>query len=288
MIPLFDSHVHLQPHGERPPVDRSVIECYVENAKANGLQGLAITEHLFRFQEAYDLLEGWWNEDPNKELASMVQRYWQDHVNLSLPEYVRLIEAAKSDGLPVSLGLEMDWIPGRAETLRALLAPYDWDVVLGSVHWIGAFGFDDEAMLEEWERRKVDQVFEDYAQLIDDLADSRLADVLAHLDLPKLFGHAPSDTNGFNKRLAAAAVRSGCAVEINTNGLRKAGGIYPSADLLALLNREGVAITLASDAHIAGRVGQQFDRAAEFATSAGYQGYLSFDRRSRVRHPLEH
>src|SRR5947209_4956453 len=144
VVNLVDAHVHLQPHGMKPPINRATLEQYAERARENGLDGIAITEHLFRFREAYELLEGWWECDPNSRLQALTATYWQDHVNLSLPGYVSLIEAAKSDGLPITLGLELDWIPGRAEDLRTLLAPYAWDLVLGSVHWVGAFGFDDE------------------------------------------------------------------------------------------------------------------------------------------------
>src|SRR3712207_9471076 len=34
---IVDCHVHLQPHGERPPVDRERVERYVEHARANGV-----------------------------------------------------------------------------------------------------------------------------------------------------------------------------------------------------------------------------------------------------------
>src|SRR5262245_32462786 len=77
----IDAHVHLQPHGERPVVDRARIERYVEHARANGVDVVVFTEHLFRFQEAYDLLKGWWNADPNPALAAATEVYWLDHVN---------------------------------------------------------------------------------------------------------------------------------------------------------------------------------------------------------------
>ncbi len=38
-----DSHVHLQPHGEQPAMDRQRIELYVEPTRACGVQALAIT-----------------------------------------------------------------------------------------------------------------------------------------------------------------------------------------------------------------------------------------------------
>ena len=282
----IDSHVHLQPHGERPPVNRAVLERYVDAARSNGVESLAITEHLFRFREAYDLLTGWWDTDPNPQLAALTRCYWDDHVNLSLPAYVELLESAKSEGLPLYLGMEMDWIPGRADVLRRLLAPYDWDIILGSVHWVGAFGFDDPEQLDEWRRRSVDDVFREYAALIGELAASGLADVLAHPDLPKLFGHQPSDIESFNATIVAAAVRGGCAIEVNTNGLNKAGGIYPSAALLRAAYDAGVPTTLASDAHVAGRVGDAFDVAVAHARAAGYREWVSFGKRKRRTHAL--
>src|SRR5262249_30132438 len=161
---------------------------------------------------------GWWDADPDPQIAATAAAYWRDHVNLRLADYVRLIEEAKDRGLPVYLGLELDWIPGKAEALRRILAPYAWDLVLGSVHLTGGFGYDNEHARTECDRRDPDDVFTAYAQLIGELADSRLTDVLAHPDRPKLWGHQPRDVAAFHGKLLAAAMRGGCALEINTNG----------------------------------------------------------------------
>lgn len=284
---IVDSHVHLQPHGDYVTVDRALIERYVEHARANGVDRIIISEHLFRFHEAYALLEGWWNDDPDPTLAAMTHAYWQDEVNLSLPEYVRLIEAAKADGLPVRLGLEMDWIPGRADDLHRILAPYAWDCVLGSVHQIGAFQIDHEGFLDEWDRREVARVWEEYMQCVEDLADARLVDVIAHPDLPKVFGHRPDDLTPVHGRIVAAAARGGLALEINTNGARKrCEEIYPHPDVLRAARAAGVPITLASDAHTPDRLGASFDEAAALARAAGYEHYATHERRQPRAVPL--
>jgi histidinol-phosphatase (PHP family) len=282
-----DAHVHLQPHGEKPPVDRARIERYVECAHANGIDVVVFTEHLFRFCEAYDLLAGWWDADPDPALAATTKAYWDDHVNLSLPDYVRLIEAAKSDGLSVRLGLELDWIPGRADDLRRLLAPYAWDCVLGSVHWLGAFLIDDEAGLPEWRRRDVAAVWDEYGRFVEELADARLVDVLAHPDVVKVFGFRPPDESPLHARIVAAAARNGLALEINTNGLRKpVGELYPHPAMLRAARASGVPVTLASDAHVPERVGSSFAEARALATAAGYGRYVAYDRRQRRELPL--
>lgn len=286
-----DSHVHLQPHGEAPPMTLARIEQYVEAARANGVERLAITEHLFRFQEAYDRLFGWWEaggSDP--ALASATHAYWRDHVSGSVADYVRAVEDAKAAGLPVLLGLEMDWVPGRAEDLRRFLAPYDWDIVLGSVHWIGAWGFDnlnDPASAAEWARRGIDGVFADYANLLRNLAASKLCDVLAHPDLPKLAGHRPTSFTPLHEAIVGAASDGGCAIEVNSNGYRRvAAEPYPAQPVLERARAAGLNITLASDAHAPDRVGQRFDDIAAWAARAGYQEYVCYEGRRATVRPL--
>jgi histidinol-phosphatase (PHP family) len=256
------------------------------------VEQIAVTEHLFRFREAFDLLYEWWETDAaHPALAAATRAYWEGHVSASIADYARTIEACKSAGLPVRLGIEMDWVPGRADDLRRFLEPYDWDIVLGSVHWIGAWAFDTGApvYLAEWERRDVDGVFADYAGLLRDLATSGLCDVLAHPDLPKLFGHRPTSFTPLHSAIVDGAAEGGCAVEINSNGLnnKSCAEAYPALPVLERARESGLAITLASDAHRPEKLGQYFDDLAALAARAGYQEYASFERRRPVAHALQ-
>jgi histidinol-phosphatase (PHP family) len=286
-----DSHVHLQPHGEAPPMTRERIELYVESARAHGVEQIALTEHLFRFREAFDLLAGWWQiggEDP--ALITATEAYWRDHVSGTMADYVRVVEGAKTAGLPVLLGIELDWIPGRADDLRRLLEPYDWDVVLGSVHWIGAWSFDstgDEIFWPQWELRDTTTTFQQYAGLLSNLASSGLADVLAHPDLPKLAGHRPASYTPLHDAIVRAATEAGCALEVNSNGYNKrCQEPYPAPDVLRAAHSARVPITLASDAHRPERVGQRFDDIAAYAERAGYKSYVSFEQRHAIERAL--
>jgi histidinol-phosphatase (PHP family) len=190
----------------------------------------------------------------------------------------------------VLLGLEMDWVPGRADELRRFLAPYDWDVVLGSVHWIGAWGFDnisDPAFAPEWERRDADGVFAAYAALVRDLAASELCDVLAHPDLPKLAGHRPTSYTPLHDAIVEAATGGGCALEVNSNGYRRiCAEPYPALPLLEQAHAAGLSITFASDAHTPDRLGQRFDDLTAWARSAGYGEYVYFESRRPIGVPL--
>ena len=287
----IDSHVHLQPHGEQPPITMERIRRYVQAGLANGVEKIAFTEHLFRFREAYDLLYGWWDSgSADPALAAAVHAYWADHVSLAVADYVRVIEDAKASGLPVLLGLEMDWIPGRADDLRRFLEPYDWDIVLGSVHWIGSWQIDDRDSAvnqAEWGRRNIDAVHVEYGAFLSDLASSNLCDVLAHPDLPKLYGHRPTSFGPLHEAIVRAAGAGGCAVELNSNGYRKpVHEAYPAAPVIERAHAAGLAVTLASDAHSPERVGERFDDLVALAAGAGYREYVSFEARERRSHPL--
>jgi histidinol-phosphatase (PHP family) len=281
---IVDAHVHLQPHGEAPPVNRALIESYVAQAQRNGVDVVVFTEHLFRFKEALQRLDGWWDCDPDPALRKLAREYWADHVNLSMAEYAGLIEQAKSDGLPVRLGLEMDWIPGHGDDLRALLKPYAWDCILGSIHFLGAFGIDIDECLDEWRRRDVNDVWEEYTQFVEDLADARIADTIGHPDVVKVWGFRPGDEAKYQKRIVEAAARNGMALEVNTNGWRKpVAELYPAPAMLQLARQRGVPITLGSDAHTADRLGQRFGDAIANARAAGYEDYLTFVAREPVK-----
>jgi len=266
---------------------RARIDEYVRAGAAAGVTRVCITEHLFRFREAYERLFGWWDADPDPLLRGAAQQYWQDHVSGTMADYVRLIEAAKRDGVPVLLGIELDWIPGREADLRRLLAPYDWDIVLGSVHWIGSWGFDERATAAEWDRRPVEQVWSDYAGLVRELGACGLVDVLAHPDLPKVFGHRPADETPLHDAILHAAEAHGAAIELNSNGLNKpAREIYPAAPVVRQARERGLAITLASDAHTPDRVGADFAPLAAFARDAGYGEAVTFVERKRLAYAL--
>jgi histidinol-phosphatase (PHP family) len=283
---LVDCHTHLQPHGQQPPMTIERIREYLDAGAARGVTHVALTEHLFRFEEAYALLDGWWNDDPDPQLASMAHRYWKDHVTGSVADYVRLVERAKSLGMPVLLGLEMDWIHDRGDALRAFLAPYDWDIVLGSVHYIGAWGFDDPQFLDEWSRRDAAGAWADYGVLVGELAATGLADVLAHPDLPKVFGHRPTDETPLHNAILDAAAVHGTALELNSNGIRRCQEIYPAMPLLERAFARGLPITLSSDAHQPARVGADFDALIAWARRAGYAEASYVEHRARVFYSL--
>ena len=160
--------------------------------------------------------------------------------------------------------------------------------MLGSVHWLGGLAVDhpDYAI---WEEVAADEVWRRYFAQVRAAAASGLFDVLAHLDLAKVFGHSASESviASEHEQTADAIAAAGIAVEISTAGLRKAAGeLYPAQDLLRALHRRGVPITLGSDGHVPEDLGRDYPRALEAAHACGYRTVSMFSGRERREVPL--
>jgi histidinol-phosphatase (PHP family) len=267
---IVDYHMHLRgpANGREGPVELTVeaVERFVAQAGDRAVDEIAFTEHMYYFRQAEPFLS---------------HPYHRARVAHDLDDYCDAILEAKRQGLPVKLGLELEWIPGRDAELAELLEPYPWDFLLGSVHLVDGEAVDMESD-PLWARLPVDEVWRRYFLELAALARSGLADVLAHPDLVKIFGRRPSaaEVEAHHDEAAAAFAEAGVAVEVSTAGLRKpVGELYPDLGLLARCRERGVGATLASDAHVAHDVGRDFEAGLDHLRSAGYETVTVFDSR---------
>jgi len=251
------------------------LAAYCERAAAAGVAEIAVTEHLFRFAQADSVLAGFWDDDPDPALRLTMAAYWADHAREDLDAYVEAGLAAKAAGLPVVLGLEVDHYAGRMDKVAALLAGYPFDVLLGSVHWIGAWGFDDyehPVVAAEWDRRGTEASWRGYTEALEELAASGVCDVIAHPDLCKVTGRVPAVPDEFYDRMAEAAAASGMAAEVSSAGWRKpVGEAYPAPGLLRRFAERGVPVTTASDAHALADVADRAGDLRALVEAAGYR-----------------
>ena len=288
---MLDYHLHLWEHGPRPlEATLEQVAAYCEHAAAHGVTELALTEHLFRFRQADAVLRGWWDDDPDAGLRDGMARFWAEEQGGDLDQYVEVALAAKAEGLPVVLGLEVDHYAGRMHEVATLLDGYPFDVLLGSVHWIGAWGFDngfEPAFVAEWDVRSIESVWDAYTLALEELADSGVCDVLAHPDLVKITGRRPEVPDEFHDRMAEAAARSGMAAEVSSAGWRKpVGEAYPAAPLLSRFRKAGVPVTTASDAHNLSSVAERRGDIAELLRDAGYDSLAAYRARTPVAVPI--
>jgi histidinol-phosphatase (PHP family) len=198
-------------------------------------------------------------------------------------------EAAGEASLPVYYGIEADYYPGCEPYLSQWLAQQDFDLVIGSVHYIGNWPFESPEGQKGWESVSTVESWQRYFGLVRELAQSRNYDLLAHPDVPKKYGFRPDDEQATEMALPAldAMADSGMAIEINTSGLRKpAGEIYPTLSILTEARKRGLPISFGSDSHAPEEVGHSFAEAVQLAREAGYVSYVTFVKRRQHPHPL--
>jgi len=287
---MGDYHVHIHPHRETPgapapgefPAD--YIDRYVEVALSRGASEVGFVEHLYRCVESQAALGQWWKKDPNPHLVAEMDLIMARELDMSLDRYVDAILDAKARGLPVKLGLEVDFEPGTEQKVMDLIAPYPWDYLVGSVHWIGAWWFLRPSGPAEYARRGIRRAFEEYFELTTALAATGMVDSLGHVDVIKVAGILPNgDLRYLWEPVVEATARSGMAVEISSQGLLRAiKEIYPAPAFLDMFHAAGVPITLGSDAHSPDESAFGYAEIIAEARRAGYSEYLRFDTRKRI------
>ena len=86
--------------------------------------------------------------------------------------------------IEILLGYEVDYLPKYMDD-RVLNA--DVDYLIGSVHFIEGWGFDNPEFIGRWESQDIDEVWQKYFDTIEEMAKSKLFNIVGHLDLIKVF-----------------------------------------------------------------------------------------------------
>ena len=260
----YHTHTPLCRHAHGEP------ESFVNAALAAGLSAYGISDHAPHVPEPFD---DW----------RMTQA--------QLPDYFRWIQRAQTHAagrIPIRAGLECDWLEGCQPWIAALTDLHDWDYLIGSVHYLAEWDFDNPKWLGRWAQCDVAAVWSQYWQTYAKMAESGLFDILGHPDLVKKFGHVPSgDLARYYEPAVDAIAASGCAIELNTAGWHKpCAEAYPAPEFLELACSAGIPLVLSSDAHSPEEVGRDFPRAIALAKAAGYRETQLFENRRRLSEPL--
>jgi histidinol-phosphatase (PHP family) len=250
-LPDYHTHTARCGHARGTPSE------YVAAARAAGLLAIGVADHLPLLPEY----------DPELSMRAC-----------ELGEYVAEVQGLKTaePGF-VLLGIEADYRPDTVGEVRTLLESRPFDYVIGSVHHLGDWGFDDPRQVDRYGSTDIDEMWAQYFDLVGDAADTGLFTILGHLDLVKKFGYRATRSLDVElDQLLERIARAGVAVEINTAGLHKpVGEAYPSPEILRRLRVAGVPITFGSDAHGPEEVGRDFAHAVALARDAGYESFAT-------------
>lgn len=252
---LINTHCHSRYCGH----GQGEIEEYAVAAEVAGVSTLAFTEH-------YPLTSAF---DPKEYLSVLPQ---------NMPAYLEAIERARAEHpqLEIIAGCELDYL-GPAEDRQITaedLAPFK--VILGSVHFVDAWPFDDPAQRDRWDEPGApDAIWKRYFELWCEAASdpAQPFTVMSHPDLAKKFNYYPSfDPTPLYKQAAEAVRAGGRMVEVNTSGSYYAcKEIFPTPALLREFCRAGVPCTLGTDAHEPGHVARDIELGYDLMRKVGYR-----------------
>lgn len=262
---LVDYHIHTFRCGHAV----GTVEEYVKEAKKKGIGEFGFSDHL----PLYWLPE----ESRDPELAMG----WSE-----LDLYIREVQQAQQDNpeLAIKLGIEADFIPGHEEDLERILSSLPLDYILGSVHFLDGWAFDDPGQLEKYNHVNINDLYLKYFEHVQQAAASKLFDIIAHPDLIKKFGFKPDlALSGLYLNTVLALKKHDLCIDVNAAGWRyPCGELYPSPEFLTLCYKYGVPITLGSDAHKPEQVGEGIERAVQLLKSIGFRQVATFKQRQRI------
>jgi histidinol-phosphatase (PHP family) len=195
-------------------------------------------------------------------------------------DMVRSVQAKYKDKIDVLFAYEVDYLPGYMDK-RVLEA--DVDYLIGSAHFIDKWGFDNPEFIGKYEGADINTIWQEYFDLIRDMAQTGYFDIVGHLDLIKVFKFMPTkDIAKIAEEALVAIKKADMVLELNVAGYRKpCAEPYPSKALLESAFALDIPITFCSDAHKPEQVGLYRKEIEDFARSAGYTQCAYFKDRKR-------
>lgn len=263
MIPDYHIHTYLCHHADGKP------EEYIQVAVKKCIREICIADHA-PAPDGYDPKHRMTIDD--------------------FAHYTKMVYELKNNtNITILYGIEADYYDGCEQFLREWLPRQNFDLVIGSVHYIDTWGFDSSESRAVWETVNISETWACYFTTLQKLASTGLYDIVGHIDIPKKFNYRV-DEKWLKVNILPVLEQiasSNMAIEINTSGLRKpVGEIYPSLYLLNICKQYNIPICFGSDAHAPNEVGMAFDEAVRLAKAAGYTHYVRFKQREKILTPL--
>ncbi len=193
---------------------------------------------------------------------------------------VKYLQKEYQDKIKILLGYEVDYLKGFIDQ-RVINAKVDY--LIGSVHFLGTWGFDNPEFNKEYEKRNIDDVWQEYFCNIEAMAKTGYFDIVGHFDLIKVFNFLPKkDIRSIATPALKAIKKANMVLELNSAGLRKpCKEVYPSQLLLEVAYELNIPITFSSDAHAIGQVGFNYDKVIQLAKKIGYTKAVTFEQRQK-------
>lgn len=285
---------HMQNRLKHGEFSKWWLDFYLQEAIDKGLKQVGIVDHLYRFKETKDYYEKY-IELKSEEIGRQ-QAEWLDQVMVcELTDFVNLISSAKKEwaekGVELKLGIEADYFIGGEKELVGILEKYEFDYIIGSVHFYNGWGFDNPKLQHKFNDFDLYELYTNHFETIKRAAASGIFDFIAHLDNLKVFNHRPVEESLLShyKDVAKTLVKYDVATEVNP-GLHYRYPIKemcPSPTFLNILIKEGVKFTTSSDAHYPNDIGIYNDTILQRLQEGGLTEIATFSERKRIMKPIK-
>jgi len=199
-------------------------------------------------------------------------------------EVLNLKEKYKNK-IDILLGYEVDFM-SNPKYMESKILNSNVDYLIGSVHFLDNWGFDNPAFLKEYENQNIDDIWINYFKTIEDMAKTSYFNIVGHLDLIKIFKYLPNkDIKSIAYNALKQIKKSNMALEINSAGLRKPiKEQYPSKELLELAFELDIDITFSSDAHSIDQIGFKYEEVTKLAKKVGYTQCVSYVKKEKIHY----
>ena len=265
---MDESHMHSKnSHDGKETLDSLCL-----SAIEKGLKGIAVTDHI--------------------DMHSYVRHNAYQTIQQSIADILAAREKYAGQ-LKVFCGVELGGYAVDSEMAGKVMALTDYDVVIGSLHYVGKGMFRQAYSKEKFDERVTDeQIMEFLGVYFDELLEIAAVshcDVLAHLTCPMRYINAVYkrgiDVMKLENKITAilkTIIEKDIALEINTSCYTEKYGYSfdPDERILGLYKEMGgELLTLGSDAHAAKNIALGFGPAVEMLKRAGFTSYYYFEKR---------
>ena len=212
------------------------------------------------------------------------QRQWlqSNKFKYTLDDYFRFMAELRKEHT-VRTGIEVCNFQDQ-EKVKDILKDYDFDYVIGSVHFLHGWAYDCSEIIAEWQKHSLQDIYEWYTEEVEKLADSGLYDVLGHPFNIRLFKFLPDfDVTPYLERVAKAMKKANMIVDVNTGTFYRypIAEITPYPDFMKIAAQYDLPIITTSDAHKPEDCGAYNQQAIDYVKQFGYTTTLQLTRKKR-------
>lgn len=196
------------------------------------------------------------------------------------------------DQISILAGVEIGEVHRFRRQVDELLAAFSFDVVIGSLHWVG-----DELVFDPdyFRGRQEEGAFRAYFEAVTRMCRGGGFDVLGHLDVVKRHGYdvyGRADLSRYEddiRPILEAIIEHGIALEVNSSTIRRrVGQSCPDALVLGWYREMGgERVTFGSDAHRLAHLAAGWDEVYSMIRAAGFSHLTYFVNRMPRSVPLD-